>query len=117
MTTGKFVIGAIFSLLATAGSGADTFGPVGAACAWHGYNQIMSQPAGVIEETVRFNYADAREALGNQSVVGSPRPAFVWAMETNNSCGIAIGYLNGGTMHAESIQKCDCFHTRMLAYR
>ena len=46
-----------------------------------------------------------------------PYPAFVWAMETRWACTAAIGYLDGGHLDEESVQKCDCFHQRYMSLR
>ncbi len=112
-----FGIAAVLSIAAQPAISADPLAGYRGVCTWHEYNQIMHQPADVIRQTVHANYADARAALADRSVVGSSRPAFVWAMETNNACGNAIGYMKAGNFNAEAIQKCDCFHTRMQSYR
>jgi hypothetical protein len=86
-------------------------------CAAGAQGFLADQPRDFIRNTVKANYADAREALSQSSVVGSSRPAFLWAMETNNSCGIALGYLGAGNYNVEAINECDCFHARMQSYR
>lgn len=52
--------------------------------------------------------------------VRSASPAFVWANETKIACAKAIGYLKLGhfrrEINVEMIQKCECFHARMVRY-
>lgn len=48
--------------------------------------------------------------------IASSRPIFVWASETKVACGKAFGYLKNGYQDAETISKCDCFHSRMVQY-
>jgi len=54
------------------------------------------------------------------SAAHSASPAFVWANETKIACGKAIGYLKLGhfrrEIDRETIQKCECFHARMVKY-
>jgi hypothetical protein len=54
------------------------------------------------------------------SAVYSGSPAFLWANETKIACAKAIGYLKLGhfrrEIDVEMIQKCECFHTRMVWY-
>jgi hypothetical protein len=54
------------------------------------------------------------------SAVYSAGPAFVWANETKIACAKAIGYLKLGhfrrEINVEMIQKCECFHARMVWY-
>ena len=54
------------------------------------------------------------------SAVYSASPAFVWANETKIACAKAIGYLKLGhfrrEVDVENIQKCECFHSRMVRY-
>jgi hypothetical protein len=52
--------------------------------------------------------------------VYSASPVFLWANETKIACAKAIGYLKLGhfrrEIDVETIQKCECFHARMLYY-
>ena len=54
------------------------------------------------------------------AAVYSASPAFVWANETKIACAKAIGYLKLGhfrrEIDVEMIQKCECFHARMVWY-
>jgi hypothetical protein len=111
------IIALTFALMAQSAGAADPFTSSPGACMWHQHNQIMNQSADIIRDTVAFNYENARTLLSGKQIIGSSRPAFVWAMETNNACAIASGYIKAGNYNAVAIQKCDCFHTRMLSYR
>ncbi len=52
--------------------------------------------------------------------VHSASPVFVWANETKIACAKAIGYLKLGhfrrEIDVEMVQKCECFHARMVKY-
>jgi hypothetical protein len=70
-----------------------------------------------IEVEISNYYDEASAALKDPGVIGSRKPAFLWASETKFQCGKAIGYLAGGTIDEESVSKCDCFHGRFVKYR
>jgi len=55
--------------------------------------------------------------MNDPRVQASRQQAFTWAMETRWACTAAIGYLNGGNIDEESIQKCDCFHQRYISLK
>lgn len=48
--------------------------------------------------------------------INSSRPAFVWASEAKVACGMAYGYLRTNYKDEDTINKCECFHSRMLEY-
>ena len=54
------------------------------------------------------------------AAVYSASPVFLWANETKIACAKAIGYLKLGhfrrEIDVEMIQKCECFHARMVWY-
>lgn len=89
----------------------------GGQCTFAEQSQLHLLPEDEIEVKVASYYDEASAALKDTSVTGSRSPAFVWASETKFQCGKAIGYLEGGAIDEESIQKCDCFHGRYLKFR
>jgi hypothetical protein len=48
--------------------------------------------------------------------INSRQPAFTWASEAKVACGKAYGYLKANYRDEDTINKCECFHTRMLRY-
>ncbi|WP_394885869.1 hypothetical protein ACG873_01930 (plasmid) [Mesorhizobium sp. AaZ16] len=48
--------------------------------------------------------------------INSARPAFVWASEAKVACGKAYGYLKTSYRDEEYLNKCECFHSRMVEY-
>lgn len=46
----------------------------------------------------------------------SRRPAFVWAVEAKAACGRAFGYLKTNYLDEDNLNKCACFHSRMVEY-
>ena len=89
----------------------------GGQCTFAEQSMLHLLPEDEIEVRVAGYYEEAAGALKSEAVVGSRSPAFVWASETKFQCGKAIGYLEGGTIDEDSIQKCDCFYGRYLKFR
>lgn len=48
--------------------------------------------------------------------INSSRPVFVWASEAKVACGKAYGYLRTNYRDEDYINKCECFHSRMVEY-
>jgi hypothetical protein len=48
--------------------------------------------------------------------INSSRPVFVWASEAKVACGKAYGYLRTNYRDEDTINKCECFHSRMVEY-
>ncbi|MEW9808520.1 hypothetical protein [Mesorhizobium marinum] len=48
--------------------------------------------------------------------INSSRPVFVWASEAKAYCGMAYGYLRTNYKDEDTINKCECFHSRMIEY-
>ena len=48
--------------------------------------------------------------------INSGRPAFVWASEAKVACGKAYGYLQSEYRDEDYLNKCECFHARMVRY-
>jgi hypothetical protein len=48
--------------------------------------------------------------------INSSRPVFVWASEAKVACGKAYGYLRTNYKDEDYINKCECFHSRMVEY-
>jgi hypothetical protein len=67
------------------------------------------------DEVVRL--MDEAVAVANSNKwINSSRPAFVWASEAKVACGKAYGYLKTSYRDEEYINKCECFHSRMVEY-
>jgi hypothetical protein len=66
-------------------------------------------------EVVRL--MDESIAVANSSEwINSSRPVFVWASEAKVACGKAYGYLKTNYKDEDTINKCECFHSRMVEY-
>jgi hypothetical protein len=88
-----------------------------ACCVRYTHSTLPSQPRETIKQTLWNNFQDAEAGMNDPRVQGSRQQAFTWAMETRWACTAAIGYLNGGNIDEESIQKCDCFHQRYVSLK
>jgi hypothetical protein len=89
----------------------------GGQCTFAEQSQLYLLPEDEIEVRVASYYDETAAALKSEAVIGSRSPAFLWASETKFQCGKAIGYLEGGSIDEDSIQKCDCFYGRYLKFR
>lgn len=118
--TAKFLL-----RLMVIGSGMAVSGAVTAAdlahyrgvCVSAAHSTLPDQPAEVIKQTLWTNFEDSKAAMSEPGVLSSRSPSLVWAMETRWACSAAIGYLEGGHLDLESVQKCDCFHQRYVSFR
>lgn len=88
-----------------------------ASCVSYTQSTLPSQPGEIVKQTLWENFQDAEAGMNDPRVQASGRQAFTWAMETRWACTAAIGYLNGGNIDEESIQKCDCFHQRYVSLK
>ncbi|MER8439638.1 hypothetical protein NKH36_30605 [Mesorhizobium sp. M1312] len=60
---------------------------------------------------------DESVAVANSSEwIHSSRPVFVWASEAKVACGKAYGYLKTNYRDEDYLNKCECFHDRMVEY-
>ncbi|MER9657853.1 hypothetical protein NKJ26_31275 [Mesorhizobium sp. M0152] len=60
---------------------------------------------------------DESVAVANNSEwINSSRPVFVWASEAKVACGMAYGYLKTSYKDEDTLNKCECFHDRMVEY-
>lgn len=88
-----------------------------ASCFSYAQSTLPAEPVETIKQTLWNNFQDAEAGMNDPRVQGARQPAFVWAMETRWACTAAIGYLDGGHLDEESVQKCDCFHQRYMSLR
>ena len=66
-------------------------------------------------EVVRLMDESVAVAASNEWI-NSSRPVFVWASEAKVACGKAYGYLRTSYRDEDTINKCECFHSRMVEY-
>lgn len=105
-------------VMSGAAMAADLSGSYGARiCISHTDSALASQPVETIRQTVWSNLDSAKAGMSDPAVLASARPAYTWAMEARWACETAAGYLKGGHVDAESVEKCDCFHQRYVSFR
>lgn len=103
---------------APAALSADMMGvPVASHCVYADNARLLSIPqnAALTSEVVRL-MDEAVAVADDPRWVNSSRPAFVWASEAKAACGIAYGYLKAQYRDDEFLNKCECFHGRMVQY-
>ncbi|ODT80479.1 MAG: hypothetical protein ABS76_16220 [Pelagibacterium sp. SCN 64-44] len=86
-------------------------------CVSYTQSTLPAQPREVVRQTIWTNFENAEAGMNDPRVQSARQPAFIWAMETRWACSAAIGYLKGGHLDEESVQKCDCFHQRYQSLR
>ncbi|CAI2931778.1 hypothetical protein [Aminobacter niigataensis] len=59
---------------------------------------------------------EAVAAANSSQWIDSKRPVFVWASEAKVACGKAYGYLKTNYRDEDYLNKCECFHSRMVEY-
>lgn len=109
---------AVFLSASQAAHTADAiYGQQAGYCVTVGDARIMSIPdnAGLSSEVVRM--MDHAIVVSEDSRwINSSRPVFLWASEAKAACGIAYGYLKAQHRDDEFLNKCECFHDRMVQY-
>lgn len=86
-------------------------------CPYYSASDILSYAEPEIKGMIETFLSEAEAELASTSVLNSTKPSFVWASETKFACNVALSYFRTGNLDDESVQKCDCFHTRMTNYR
>jgi hypothetical protein len=113
---GAISVGAAL-VMVSPGTAADLHGySAYAQCLTAEQSQLSTLPGDDIEVRVAGFYDEAGKALQSADVLGSRRPAFLWARETRFQCGKALGYLGGGYVDEDSVGKCDCAHGRLVQF-
>lgn len=107
---------AVSASLGGAAQAAD-LGAGGAQCGLATNSALMSEPNNAVltQDVVRL----MNEAVGvadDSRWINSRQPAFTWASEAKVACGKAYGYLKASYRDEDTINKCECFHSRMVQY-
>lgn len=98
-------------------SAADLYVVPDAYCALAEGSNLMTLPTDAeLVAAVITKMDEAVAVADSETWIYSSRPAFVWASEAKVACGKAYGYLRFNFRDEEFINKCDCFHSRMLQY-
>lgn len=86
-------------------------------CSYAGNAQLLSiaDNARLSTEVVRL-MDHAISVSEDVRWINSTQPTFVWANEAKAACGIAYGYLKTQHRDDEFLNKCECFHERMVQY-
>ena len=108
----------LLSIVATGLEAADIIeGPTGDYCRVVGTsNLVLNDNIVDLKEQV-VKLMDESVAVANSSEwINSSRPAFVWASEAKVACGMAYGYLKTNYKDEDTLNKCECFHDRMVEY-
>lgn len=97
--------------------GADLRVYQGGQCINYRQSVMPLMPIEDVRQSVAANLESAKAGMDDPSVLAARQPAFIWAMEARWACSAALGYLNGGHLDEETVQKCDCFHQQFVSFR
>ncbi|MBL4758038.1 MAG: hypothetical protein JKY32_10545 [Rhizobiales bacterium] len=86
-------------------------------CVLAGPSSLLSieNESQLTDEVVRL-MTEAVNVADSDRWINSSRPAFVWASEAKVACGKAYGYLRASVRDEEYLNKCECFHQRMVQF-
>ncbi|UCI07287.1 hypothetical protein [Mesorhizobium sp. B1-1-8] len=107
-----------FLLAGSTGFAADIIeGPVADYCRTVGTSNLVLTDNMVELKGQVVKLMDESIAVANSPEwINSSRPAFVWASEAKVACGMAYGYLKTSYKDEDTLNKCECFHDRMVEY-
>ena len=71
----------------------------------------MTMDKGDLRAEVQRRHDEAVAAMAQ--TVNANDPRYIWAMQTKNQCGIALGFLKSGTRDPVSLGKCADAYARM----
>jgi hypothetical protein len=76
----------------------------------------LNENIGEVKTEVVRMMDEAVAAANSSQWLESSRPVFVWASEAKVACGKAYGYLKTNYRDEDYLNKCECFHSRMVEY-
>lgn len=76
----------------------------------------LNENIGEVKTEVVRMMDEAVAAANSSQWLDSSRPVFVWASEAKVACGKAYGYLKTNYRDEDYLNKCECFHSRMVEY-
>ena len=108
----------LLSIVATGLNAADIIeGPSADYCRTVGTSNLVLNDNIVDLKAQVVKLMDESVAAANSSEwIHSSRPVFVWASEAKVACGMAYGYLKTNYKDEDTLNKCECFHDRMVEY-
>jgi OmpA-OmpF porin, OOP family len=74
---------------------------------------LASMETGQLRPEVQRRYDEALAATQSPEYLSATDSRFMWASEAKAWCGIAIGFLKMSTRDAESLSRCERFHSMM----
>ena len=77
-------------------------------------SSLAEMEVGQLRPEVQRRYDEALAATQSPEYLSATDSRFMWASEAKAWCGIAVGFLKTATRDAESLSRCDRFHTMML---
>ena len=79
-------------------------------------NLVLTENVAELKSEVVRLMDESIAVAGSSEWINSSRPVFVWASEAKVACGKAYGYLKTKYRDEDYINKCECFHSRMVEY-
>jgi hypothetical protein len=114
----SFSLACLLSLAVTGTQAADIIGtPAVEYCRVAGTSNLaLEENVSTLKTEVVRLMDEAVSVAKSSEWVNSSRPAFVWASEAKVACGMAYGYLKTNYRDEDTLNKCECFHQRMVEY-
>ena len=79
-------------------------------------NLVLTENVAELKSEVVRLMDESVDVADSSEWINSSRPVFVWASEAKVACGKAYGYLRTNYKDEDTINKCECFHSRMVEY-
>jgi hypothetical protein len=79
-------------------------------------NLLMMDDNGQLTSEIVRLMDQAILVVKSDEAINLSRPVYIWAMETKAACGKAYGYMQTNYRDEDYINKCECFHSRMVEY-
>jgi hypothetical protein len=79
-------------------------------------NLLMTEDDAQLKTEIVRLMDEAVLVAKSEEAINLSKPVFVWASEAKVACGKAYGYLQSNYREEDYINKCECFHERLVEY-
>jgi hypothetical protein len=79
-------------------------------------NLLMTESDAALKTEIIRLMDEAVLVAKSDEAINLSKPVFVWASEAKVACGKAYGYMQTSYRDEDYINKCECFHNRMVEF-